>query len=110
EQPEFLADDGEDEVGRALRQEFQLCLTAVHVSLAENAARADGNLRLDDMIARAEPIGLGIEECQDTLALVVVNEVPGGPCCASKKRYRDQYDLNLQAGEQHDDEPRRGNQ
>ena len=57
-QSEFLADHGEDEIGRALGQELQLRLAAVHPALAEHAARAERDLALDDVIARAQRIGL----------------------------------------------------
>src|SRR5277367_6030996 len=77
QQSELLADNGEDEVGRAFRQEFELCLTTHHVALAEQAARTDRDLRLDDVVARAERIVLGFQEGQDALALIVVDEMPG---------------------------------
>src|SRR5882672_2674597 len=54
EESELLADHGEDEVRAALRQELELRLAAVHPALAEDTARADRDLRLDDVIARAE--------------------------------------------------------
>ena len=79
EQAELLADDREDEVGRALRQEFELRLAAVHVALAEHAARADGDLRLDDVVAGAERVVFGIQEGQYALALIIVNEMPAPP-------------------------------
>src|SRR5882762_10046268 len=44
EEAELLADDGEDEVGGALGEEFELRLAAVHPPLAEHAARADRDL------------------------------------------------------------------
>ena len=77
EQAELLADHGEDEVGRALGQELELRLAAVHPALAEHAARADRDLRLDDVIAGAERVALRVEQRQHALALVVVHEVPG---------------------------------
>ncbi len=79
QQPELLADDREDEVGGALGQELELRLAAVHPALAEHAAGADGDLRLDDVVAGAERIGLRVEEGEDALALVVVHEAPAEP-------------------------------
>ena len=79
EQAELFADHREDEVRRALGQEFELRLAAVHPALAEHAAGADGDLRLDDVIAGAERIGLRIEEREHALALVVVQEAPAEP-------------------------------
>src|ERR1700722_7783324 len=105
EQAELFADDGENKVRRSLRQELELRLTAVHVAFAEHAARNDRDLRLDDVITGAEPVGLGVQERQDQLALIIVNEVPPRPGGAAEQRYRYQDDLNLQSGQQHDDEP-----
>src|SRR6185437_2260960 len=56
EESELLADDGEYEVGGALRQEIELRLAAVHPSLAEYASGADRDLRLNDVIAGAERV------------------------------------------------------
>src|SRR5688572_23548887 len=58
EQAELLADHREYEVGRALWQELELRLAAVHPALAEHAAGADRDLRLDDVIAGAERVAL----------------------------------------------------
>src|ERR1700683_1421004 len=104
EQAEFLADDRENEIGRTLRQKFQLRLAAIHVSLAEYAARADRNLRLDDVVARAQRIGLGIQKSQYALTLVIMNEMPCTPGSSSEEGYRYQYEPKLQPREQHDDE------
>src|SRR6202162_5764482 len=67
EEAELLADDGEDEVGGALGEEFELCLAAVHPALAEHAAGADRDLRLDDVVAGAEWIGLRVEKHEHAL-------------------------------------------
>ena len=84
---ELFADHGVDEIGGALRQELELALRAVEQSLAEHAARADGDLRLDDVIAGAELVGFGIEQREDALLLVVVEHVlPGEP--AGERRPR----------------------
>ena len=56
------------------------------------------------MIAGAQRVGLGIQEGQDALTLVVVDDVPGAPCRAAEQADRDQNDAKLHAGEQHDDE------
>src|SRR3990172_7053396 len=47
----LLGEHGEDEVGVLLRQEIQLSLRALHEALAGNAAGADRDFRLEDMIA-----------------------------------------------------------
>ena len=51
-----------------------MALRALEEALAEEAARADRDLRLGDVIAGAERIALGIEEDQHPLALVIVEE------------------------------------
>ena len=50
EQPQLLADDGQDEVGVRLGQEEQL-LPAVAEAQAGDAARADADQRLGDLVA-----------------------------------------------------------
>src|SRR5882762_8750565 len=92
QQTEFLADDCKYEVGGTLRQEFQLSLTAHHVALAEHPAGADGDLRLDDVVSRAERIVFGIQKRQDALALIVVDEMPCRDGGGAEQRYRYQYD------------------
>src|SRR5580693_4831929 len=97
-------DDRKDEVGGALGQKLELRLTAVHVALAEQAARADGDLRLDDVIAGAQAVGLRMEKRQDALALIVVDEMPRTPGGGAEERNGDDNQANLQARQQHDDE------
>ena len=46
-------------------------------ALAEQAARADGDLGLGDVVAGAQRIAVGIEEGEHALALVFVHERPG---------------------------------
>src|SRR6266478_5960626 len=104
QQTEFFADDSEYEVGGTLRQEFQLSLTAHHVALAEHPARADGDLRLDDVVPRTQRNVLGIQKRQDALALVVVDEMPSRHGGRAQQRYRYQYDPQLHPGKQHHDE------
>src|SRR3546814_848351 len=45
--------------------------------LPEHPARAERDLRLDDMVAGTQRIGFRIEEGIDALLLVVVEELPG---------------------------------
>ena len=52
DEPELFGHGGEDEVRVSLGQELQLALTAQAVPLAHYAARAEGNLGLDDVVAR----------------------------------------------------------
>ena len=100
----LLADHREDEIGRALRQEFELRLAAVHVALAEHAARADRDLRLDRVIAGAERVVLRVQEREHALPLVVVQEMPGDGHGRDEQRAEAEDVAQLQAGEQ-DHEP-----
>src|ERR1700722_13300804 len=104
QQAELLADDRKDEIGRALRQKLELRLTAVHITLAEQPALADGDLRLDDVVAGAERVVFGLQEGEYALPLVVVNEMPGRHGGAPQQGYRNQNDPQLQPGKQHHDE------
>jgi hypothetical protein len=56
EQTPFLRHCREDEVGMLLGQIVEMALGAVEEALAENAARADRDLRLRDVIAGAERV------------------------------------------------------
>ena len=79
EQPQFLAHDGKDEVGIAFRQELELRLAAVRPAFAEQSARAYRDLRLNDVVAGAQRIGVGVEQGQYALLLVVLHELPQQP-------------------------------
>ncbi len=72
----LLGEHREDEVGVLLGQEVELVLRAVQVALAAEHARADGDLRLDDVVAGAERVGLRIEEGQQALLLVRLEVAP----------------------------------
>ncbi len=85
-------------------------MTAVHITLAEYAARADGDLRLNDVIPRAQRIALGIEEGEHALTLIVMQEVPENRhAAAAKCRSGDQI-LPLQSAKQHHQSARSGHQ
>ena len=102
EQAELFAHHGVDEVGGALRQELELALRAVEQSLAEHAARADGDLRLDDVITGAELVGLRIEQREDALLLVVVEHVvPREPAGGGARGGQPEDHAELQAGQDH---------
>ena len=99
---EFLADHRVDEVGGALRQEFELALRAVEQALAEYAAGADGDLRLDDVIAGAELVRFRIEQREYALFLVFVEHiVPGEPGRGRASRRQAEHHAELQAGHDH---------
>ena len=57
-------------------------------ALAEQAARADGDLGLGDVVAGAQRIAVGIEEGQHALALVFVHERPGERQAADRRDRR----------------------
>jgi hypothetical protein len=72
-------------------------------ALAECAAGADGNGRLDDVITRAERIAGRVDQGQDAFALVVVQHGPdkrAPPPAGSGKQANDH--LPGQAGEEND--------
>ena len=76
EQTELLAQDRKDEVGGPFGQKLQLSLGPVEPSLAENATGSDGDFGLDDVVARAQWVLFRVEKGDNTLALVVVHEMP----------------------------------
>ena len=73
---EFLSHNGEDKVRMVLGQKVQLTLCAAEKPLAEEHSRANRNLRLDDVIARAERIDVRIHEHHDAHFLVVLEKMP----------------------------------
>ena len=58
------------------RQKVEPVLRAVHEAFAEKLARADGDLRLNNVIAGAERIAIGIEKRQDAVTLVGFKKLP----------------------------------
>src|SRR5260221_4319016 len=77
DETELLGQHGEDEVGLLLGQEVEMALRAVQEALAEEPARAERDLRLQDVIAGAERIVLGVEKGVDAVALVFRHMAPG---------------------------------
>ncbi len=73
---EFLGERGKDEVGGALRNEFEVRLRALHEALAFDAARADRDHALDDVEPLAERVGGRIEQRADAVLLVVAQQRP----------------------------------
>ena len=107
EQAELLRHDREDEVRRALRQELEVRLRAVQPALAEQAARADRDLRLNDVVARAERIGLGIQEREHARLLIVAHERPEHGQRREPERAEHEHDAHADAGEQNRERARR---
>ena len=52
-------------------QKIEPVLRAVQKTFAKNLARADGDLRLNDVIAGAERVAVGIEKGQNAIALIL---------------------------------------
>ena len=73
DEAKFFRDRGEDEVSVALGQELQLALATEAIALAQQTAGAEGDLRLDDIVAGARGIGLRVHEGQNAVALVLVH-------------------------------------
>ncbi len=76
EEPQLLPDHGEDEVGVLLRQECEPLLRAEREALPEEAARPDGHLRLEHVVARSPRIGRRIEEHEQAVLLVRIHLRP----------------------------------
>ena len=72
---ELLRQHAEDEVGPHLGQVIEMALRPLQQSLAEHPARAERDLRLHDVIARAERVILRIEEGQHAFLLIVMQEL-----------------------------------
>ena len=64
DEPELLADDGEDHVGVRLGQVVDL-LHALAEPVAEDVARAEADLRLHDLEARALRVLPRVEEAEE---------------------------------------------
>src|SRR5690606_27368383 len=78
EEAEHAHGVSEDEVGVAHAQELVLALDAAVQAVPEPAARADGDVRLDDVEARAEIVAVGVVGHQQAVLLIVVqDELPG---------------------------------
>ena len=59
-----------------LGKEIELGLGALHEALAHEATGADGDLRLQNVIAGAERIAPGVDEGEHALPLIVVQPLP----------------------------------
>src|SRR3569623_2137195 len=76
QQHELFSQHRENEIGGPFRLKIEMGLGAVEPALAVDAAGANGYLRLIDVIAGAERIILRIQKCDDTLALIIAQEIP----------------------------------
>src|SRR5450756_782765 len=75
-EPPLLGERREDEVGVADGQETEPALGSLLPALAEDAARADRDSGLPDLVARAPRGEVRIEERADPVLLVVLQEEP----------------------------------
>ena len=71
----FFADGTEDEVGGLLGNVVELGLRALEEALAEESSRADGYLRLVDIVAYALVVDVDAEGDADACLLVVLEDV-----------------------------------
>ena len=105
EQPVLFGKDGKDEVGMALRDEFQMGLSALQPALAEGAAGTDGDGRLNDVITGPKGVRGGVDQCQDASPLVVVQDGPDEGRGGRPGNDHADDDLPRQAGKEDDVEP-----
>src|SRR3970282_2326527 len=76
QQAELFRHDRENEVRRAFGQKLEMCLRAVEPTLAEQVAGPDRYLRLNDVVAGGERIGLRAQKLEHARPLIVVQERP----------------------------------
>ncbi len=73
EEAELLGHGGEDEVGVLLGQEVELALGAQAEAFPQQAARTERDLALQDVIAGAGGVLVGMQEGEDAVALVALH-------------------------------------
>ena len=71
DEPEFLGDEGKDEVGVGFGEILELLL-AVADAHAEQAAPSESHHRLDELVPLAQPVRPGIDEARDAAERVGV--------------------------------------
>ncbi len=75
-QAPLLGQDGKNKVGVLLGQEIERVLGALQVALARQHAGPDGDLGLDDVVARAQRVPFRIQKGEDPALLVGLEEKP----------------------------------
>ena len=73
---QFLTYHGKDKVRVVLRQKVQLTLRAFEKTFTKEHAGTDGNLGLDDMIARAQRVHIRVHKDHNAHLLIVLQKVP----------------------------------
>jgi hypothetical protein len=76
DESEFLGQRGEDEIRVLFGQEVEAALRALHEAAPGPSPRAERDLALRDVIARAQRVGGGVEERVDAPVLVVLQHLP----------------------------------
>jgi hypothetical protein len=105
-QAKFFGVHGKDKVSGALGDEFQVGLRAAEPALAGGAAGADGDHRLDDVVAGAQRVGAGVDQGEYALALVIVHHVPHKRQAGAKRHRAGDHHFPRQAGEEQHKKPR----
>ena len=86
----------------AFGQILEMALRALEEALAPDAAGADRDLRLADMIARAQRIAFRVHEDQDALFLIVMQEAEGDRDDRGDGEAGTDEQAQRQAGQKHD--------
>ena len=96
EESHLFADHGENEIGMLLRKERETLLCAQRESLAEHSTRTDGNLRLDDVIARRLRIRRRIDEHLQSILLIWLQLLPHNRSNDSRRDVHDEQNHALE--------------
>lgn len=80
---EFFRECGKDKVGMFFGEEIQVALGAGKKTFAPDAAGAEGNFGLNNMVAGSLRVAFRVQERQNSILLVVVQKMPKhGGCCS----------------------------
>ncbi len=77
DEPLFLGQHGENEIGEARGQKTEVSLGPPPKPLAKQPSRADGDLRLDRLVAETLRVAGRVEHRFDAVPLVVLEHKPG---------------------------------
>lgn len=92
DEPFLLADGAKDEVCVLFRHIFQLGLGTVEKPFAGDSARADGYLRLVDVVARLPDVVLDADGDLDAHLLVRLQHTAEDVAHGEEERYRDEHE------------------
>ncbi len=85
-------------------------LRAIGPAFAKQAARADSDFRLNDIVAGAQRVRVRIEQCHDALLLVIGHEFPEYKCSGHREHGERDHETYRQAGQHDDNHARSGDQ